>query len=95
MAGGRCRRRGREDAPTATWTRRRRRAHSDHWPFRHRTRQDVGNVDRERVSRRSRGDIFCTVLVEAGAVAEHGAGDVEQAVGHRAQRARVSVAAGA
>ena len=56
---------------------------------------DVGNVDRERVSRRSHGDISCTVRVEAGAVAEHGAGDVEQAVGHRAQRARVSVAAGA
>ena len=30
----------------------------------------------------SRGDISCTVRVEAGAVAEHGAGDVEQAVGH-------------
>ncbi len=44
---------------------------------------DVGNVDRERVSRRSHGDISCTVRVEAGAVAEHGAGDVEQAVGVR------------
>ena len=32
---------------------------------------------------------------EAGAVAEHRAGDVEQAVGHRAQGARVSVATGA
>ena len=30
----------------------------------------------------SRCDISCTVRVEAGAVAEHGAGDVEQAVGH-------------
>ncbi len=33
--------------------------------------------------------------VEASAVAQYRAGDVEQAVGHRAQRARVSVAAGA
>ena len=36
-----------------------------------------------------------TVGVEAGAGAEHRAGDVEQAVGHRAQSARVSVAPGA
>ena len=36
-----------------------------------------------------------TMRVEAGTVAEHRAGDVQQAVGHRAQGARVSVAPGA
>ena len=36
-----------------------------------------------------------TVRIEAGTVAEHRTGDVEQAVGHRAQGARVSVATGA
>ena len=36
-----------------------------------------------------------TMRVEAGTVAEHCAGDVQQAVGHRAQGARVSVAPGA
>ena len=46
-------------------------------------------------SRRSRGGGLGTVRVEAGAVAEHGAGDVEQAVGHRAQGSGVAVAAGA
>ena len=40
-----------KNAPTAPWTRRRRRAHSAHEPFRHRTRQGVANVDRERVLR--------------------------------------------
>ena len=40
-----------KNAPTAPWTRRRRRAHSAHEPFRHRTRQGVANVDRARVLR--------------------------------------------
>ena len=44
--------------------------------------------------RHSRGGGLGTVRVEAGAVAEHGAGDVEQAVGHRAQSPGVAVAAG-
>ena len=43
----------------------------------------------------SRSRDLDTVRVEAGAVAEHRAGDVEQAVSHRAQGARVSVATGA
>ena len=43
----------------------------------------------------SRGGNPDTVRVETGAVAQHRAGDVEQAVGHRAQGARVSVTAGA
>ena len=46
-----------------------------HRPFRDRIRQDVGTA-----SRRSRGP--GAVPVETGAVAEHGAGDVEQAVSH-------------
>ena len=43
----------------------------------------------------SRGGNPDTVRVETGAGAQHRAGDVEQAVGHRAQGARVSVTAGA
>ena len=44
---------------------------------------------------RSRGHSLGTVRVEAGSIAEHRAGDVEQAVGHRTQGTGVSVAAGA
>ncbi len=44
---------------------------------------------------RSRGHSLGTGRVEAGSIAEHRAGDVEQAVGHRTQGTGVSVAAGA
>ncbi len=43
---------------------------------------------------RSRGHSLGTVRVEAGSIAEHRAGDVEQAVGYRTQGTGVSVAAG-
>ena len=57
-----------------------------------RTNPDAGARAREAGSPGSRPD---TLRVETGAVAQHRAGNTEQTVGHRAQGARVSVAAGA
>ena len=58
-------------------------------------RNQVHLPDRERFqgSPGSPGGDTDTVRVETGAFAQHRAGDAEQAIGHRAQGARVSVAA--
>ena len=52
------------------------------WPVGAAVTVDAQTRPPDRASRRSHGGGPGTVRVEADAVAEHGAGDIEQAVGH-------------